>query len=239
MRVAIYGGRGALGQSLVSNLGKREATTINIDLHKNESASHNIVVSDSMNVKEQSSLLQQQSTLVESQVKETLGDQKLDAVLCVAGGWAGGNAASSKYIPNSEAMWESSVNTSLIASQVAAKHLKDDGLLVLTGAVPSLGPTPGMIGYGLAKAAVHHLTKSLAAEGSGMPESSVTTAILPVTLDTPMNRKGMPKADFSNWTSLDEVSEKLISWTQGESRPSNGSLVKLETKQGKTEWSEV
>lgn len=54
-----------------------------------------------------------------------------------------------------------------------------------------------MIGYGLAKAAVHQLVQSLAAEKSGMPEESTVVALLPITLDTPMNRKWMPKADHS------------------------------------------
>jgi NAD(P)-dependent dehydrogenase (short-subunit alcohol dehydrogenase family) len=48
-----------------------------------------------------------------------------------------------------------------------------------------------MVGYGAAKAAVHQMTKSLAAAGaqSGLPEGVTVLAILPVTLDTPMNRK--------------------------------------------------
>lgn len=54
-----------------------------------------------------------------------------------------------------------------------------------------------MIGYGLAKAAVHHFIKSLANDSSGLPENSTVLAILPITLDTPSNRKWMPKADFS------------------------------------------
>lgn len=65
----------------------------------------------------------------------------------------------------------------------------------------------GMIGYGMAKAAVHQLTKSLAAKDSGLPEDSLVAAILPVTLDTPMNRKWMPKADTTTWTSMDFISE--------------------------------
>lgn len=54
-----------------------------------------------------------------------------------------------------------------------------------------------MIGYGLAKAAVHQLTQSLAAKDSGLPQDAAVLALLPVTLDTPMNRKWMPKSDFS------------------------------------------
>ena len=31
---------------------------------------------------------------VSGKVREVMGEEKLDAVVCVAGGWAGGNAAS-------------------------------------------------------------------------------------------------------------------------------------------------
>lgn len=62
-----------------------------------------------------------------------------------------------------------------------------------------------MIGYGMAKAAVHQLTKSLSTEGSGLPKDSLVAAILPITLDTPMNRKWMPDADTSTWTPLEFV----------------------------------
>lgn len=37
----------------------------------------------------------------------------------------------------------------------------------------------GMVGYGMAKAAVHQLTQSLAAKNSGMPSGAVAVAILP------------------------------------------------------------
>lgn len=65
----------------------------------------------------------------------------------------------------------------------------------------------GMIGYGLAKAAVHQLTKSLGQDKSGLPKDATAVAILPVTLDTPMNRKWMSGADFSTWTTLEFVAE--------------------------------
>ena len=68
-----------------------------------------------------------------------------------------------------------------------------------------------MIGYGMAKAAVHHLCKSLADPKGGLPKDSTTLAILPVTLDTPMNRKWMPKADTSTWTPLEFVAEYMSS----------------------------
>lgn len=115
-----------------------------------------------------------------------------------------------------------------------------------------------MIGYGLAKAAVHQLTKSLAEEKSGLPKESLVVSILPITLDTPMNRKWMPQADHSSWTPLEFIAEYVITnhekiefililclfhficrtfakWTIGNERPANGSLVRLVTKNNTTD----
>ena len=39
-----------------------------------------------------------------------------------------------------------------------------------------------MIGYGMAKAAIHQLTKSLASSNSGLPSDAKTFALLPITL---------------------------------------------------------
>ncbi|XP_054259068.1 dihydropteridine reductase isoform X2 [Macrosteles quadrilineatus] len=178
---------------------------------------------------------QEQESAVLSQVASSLQGAKLDAVICVAGGWAGGNAASKEFVKNSDLMWRQSVWSSVIAASVAAQHLKEGGLVSLPGAKPALGPTPGMVGYGMAKAAVHQLTKSLAAENSGLPANCLSVATLPVTLDTPMNRKWMADADKSTWTPLEFVADLFYRWSKGEDRPPNGSLVHLVTKNHQTE----
>lgn len=164
-----------------------------------------------------------------------LNGQKVDAVICVAGGWKGGNAASKDLIDASDLMWKQSVWTSVISAGLAAKYLKKGGILSLTGAKAALEGTPGMIGYGLAKAAVHQLVESLASPKSGLPDGSLSVAILPVTLDTPMNRKFMPEADHSKWTPLPFVAELLFKWASGKERPTNGSLVQLVTNDGNTD----
>eukprot|EP00164_Ancoracysta_twista_P016789 GFYU01028334.1.p1 GENE.GFYU01028334.1~~GFYU01028334.1.p1 ORF type:complete len:119 (-),score=49.96 GFYU01028334.1:150-506(-) len=114
--------------------------------------------------------------------------------------------------------------------------MKKSGLLVLTGAQASLDATPGMIGYGLAKAAVHQLVKSLATDKGGLPEGAKCVAILPITLDTPMNRKFMADADFSKWTPLNTVAEELFKWSTNNGTPDNGALVQLVTEDNKTSF---
>ncbi|CRK97204.1 CLUMA_CG010601, isoform A [Clunio marinus] len=227
-RVLIYGGKGALGSVCVNFFKSKNFWVGCIDLVENEFADANILVNRDAD-------FVAQETQVLNAVKEALNDDKLDAVICVAGGWAGGNA-SKDLAKNTDMMIKQSVWSSTISASVASHFLKEGGVLTLTGAKPALTATPGMIGYGLAKAAVHQLTKSLAASGSGLPENSLVVSILPVTLDTPMNRKWMPKADFTTWTSLEFVADLFHSWIQTPSkRPTNGSLLQLVTKDSKTD----
>ncbi|KAK3607061.1 hypothetical protein CHS0354_039715 [Potamilus streckersoni] len=229
-RVLVYGGKGALGSACVSFFKAKNYWVGSIDLAPNEQADANVLVkaAESWTVQEEE---------VVQEVDKILGEHKLDAILCVAGGWAGGNAASKDFIKNSDLMWKQSVWTSAISANLAGKHLKDGGLITLPGAAPAVSGTPGMIGYGMAKAAVHQLVKSLAAPNSGLPPKAKAVAILPVTLDTPMNRKWMSTADFSTWTPLDFVAGLFYKWTSGEEQPENGSLVKLTTREGNTELS--
>ncbi|XP_028815555.1 quinoid dihydropteridine reductase a [Denticeps clupeoides] len=227
-RLVVYGGRGALGSACVRHFSSRGWWVANIDITSNDEANANVLVKPTESFAEQAGQ-------VTAAVAQLLGEQKVDAILCVAGGWAGGSCASKDLYKNADLMWKQSVWTSTISSHLASKHLKEGGLLTLAGAKASLGATPGMVGYGMAKAAVHQLCKSLAGEDSGMPTGAVAVAILPVTLDTPMNRKFMPDADFGSWTPLEYIAEMFYSWASGEKRPASGSLMQLVTAGGNTE----
>lgn len=61
----------------------------------NEQADANVVVKPS------ESWLNQEDEVLKG-VESIIGGEKLDAVLCVAGGWAGGNAASKGITPSSK-----------------------------------------------------------------------------------------------------------------------------------------
>ena len=94
----------------------------------------------------------------------------------------------------------------------------------------------GMIGYGMAKAAVHHLVQSLACPKSGLPPDSNVVAIVPSMIDTPANRKGASAdVDTSDWTKMQEFCDVISRWAcDSESRMTSGSLVKFETVDNKT-----
>ncbi|XP_050732485.1 dihydropteridine reductase-like [Eriocheir sinensis] len=227
-RVIVYGGRGALGSIVVKHFKANNFWVGTIDLVANDEADTSVVVNrdDSWAA---------QTTAVIEGLTAALGGEKVDAIINVAGGWAGGNAGSKDFQKSCETMWSQSVWSSTITAQAAALFLKEGGLVTLTGAQPALKGTAGMIGYGMAKAAVHQLTKSLGQDNSGLPKNSTAVAILPVTLDTPMNRKWMSGADFSSWTPLEFVAELFHKWLSGKERPASGSLVQLVTKENKTD----
>ncbi|XP_012692716.1 dihydropteridine reductase-like [Clupea harengus] len=229
-RVIVYGGRGALGSACVQYFKSKGWWVASIDIGANADANANVLVKLSESFTEQAGQ-------VTADIAQLLGDLKVEAIVCVAGGWAGGNCSSTDLYKNTDLMWKQSVWTSTISSHLAALHLKPGGLLTLTGAKACLGGTPGMVGYGMAKAAVHQLCQSLAEPDSGLPSGATALAILPVTLDTPMNRKFMPDADFGSWTPLEYVAEMFFSWASGSARPASGSLMQLVTTGGKTEAS--
>ncbi|CAI2347275.1 unnamed protein product [Caenorhabditis sp. 36 PRJEB53466] len=225
-KIIVYGGRGALGSEILDFFKKNGFTVLSVDLSTNDQADGNILVDGTKNWTEQ-----EESIL--SQTAASLQGAQVDGVFCVAGGWAGGSASSKDFIKNADLMIKQSVWSSAIAAKIAAVHLKPGGLLQFTGAAAATGPTPGMLGYGLAKAAVHQLATSLAEENSGLPQDSSVLTILPITLDTAMNRKWMPNADHSSWTPLSHISELLYKWTVDvESRPDSGALLKISTANG-------
>lgn len=220
-RAIVYGGRGGLGCAIVQHFKAKGWWVCSVDINSNEEADINILVDPNTNWTEQ-------EAFVCKNVAENLNDNKVEAIINMAGGWAGGSASSPQFIKNADLMWKQSVWSSSISAALATKHLKTGGCLVLPGAKPALQGTAGMMGYGMAKAAVHQLTKSLGDPKSGLPEQAVALALLPITLDTPMNRKWMPNADHSTWTSLEFVADLLFGWASSTSeRPPSGALVEL------------
>lgn len=178
--------------------------------------------------------LQEQEREILSNLEEVLKGHKLDAIICVAGGFESGNVEED-LASKADIMWKQNVWPSIISASIAQKFLKPNGFVCLSGAKAAREGTPSMIGYGMAKAAVHQLAQSLATTDSGLPLNALVIAILPVTIDTIMNRQSMPDSDISAWTPTKYITDLLYKWTVGKERPKNGSLVQFVTKNFNTD----
>ena len=87
-------GAGALGKTIVGTFKKANWTVISIDFKENIEATSNIILTKSTT----SASLEVGGSAILKQVEDVLQKKKLDAIINVAGGWAGGNMASKGMI---------------------------------------------------------------------------------------------------------------------------------------------
>jgi len=230
----VIGGNGALGAEIVRAFKAKGWMVHSVDAKPNKDADSNAFFDISANVKDQFKLLAPKVAAFAA----TGPGGKFNSVVNVAGGWAGGGL-DTDVVATFELMCAQSVYSSIFAAQIANKHLAaatktSPSTLILPGAEAAKGPTSFMMGYGMAKAAVHHLVASIASDPFQLPPGARTYGVLPITLDTPSNRAGMPDADKSTWTPLPEAATTVVELADGEISAPNGALLTWVTKNGKT-----
>jgi len=81
----------------------------------------------------------------------------------------------------------------------------------------------GMAAYTASKAAVAALTAALAEEVA--KDGILVNAVAPSIMDTPANRKAMPKADFELWPKVEEVAATIMFLASPENRVTRGAVV--------------
>ena len=81
----------------------------------------------------------------------------------------------------------------------------------------------GMVAYAASKAAVAALTVALAEEV--VKDGILVNAVAPSTMDTPANRRAMPKADHAAWPKVEEVAATILFLASPENRVARGGVV--------------
>jgi dihydropteridine reductase len=225
--VLVYGSRGALGRRAVASFAAKGWRVIGVATAATEGAAASVTVPRTAPAKAQLETTVQQL--------KAMGAAHLDAVVCTAGGWAGGAANSAELLDSYEQMRAQCIEPPLVCTSLFATMGAENSLLVLTGSAASLKPTPGMLTYGAAKAATHHIVRSAGADAAAIPKGAAVVGVCPMTLDTEANRSGMPNADFSGWTPCEAVTDMIVQWADHPAqRPASGALVEFVTKGGAT-----
>jgi NAD(P)-dependent dehydrogenase (short-subunit alcohol dehydrogenase family) len=80
-----------------------------------------------------------------------------------------------------------------------------------------------MAAYTASKAAVAALTVAFAEEVVG--SDILVNAVAPSTMDTPANRRAMPKANHAAWAKVDEVAATILFLASPENRVTRGAVV--------------
>jgi len=155
-------------------------------------------------------------------VKQRFG--RLDALLNIAGGFVWETVEDGK--PETwERMESMNFRTALNASRAALPYLIESGAgrIVNVGAASALSAASGFGPYAAAKSAVHRLTESLADE---LKLKGVTVnAVLPSIIDTALNRRDMPNADFSRWVQPADLAAVMLFLASDEAKAVTGALI--------------
>jgi NAD(P)-dependent dehydrogenase (short-subunit alcohol dehydrogenase family) len=198
--VVVTGAAGALGSALVAELstGERRVLAVGRGLVQSElerTYGAGRVKAAALDVTSRDGWA---TLLVEA---ERDGLTVTGAVLA-AGGYRGGEpVAASKDDAALDAMLAANLRTvhATLAALLPGRVARKSGSIVVIASAASVRPwqSAGSAAYAASKAAAVALAQATAAE---VHRAGVrVNAILPSTIDTPQNRKGMPDADFSKW----------------------------------------
>lgn len=120
-------------------------------------------------------------------------------------------------------LYRINLRTAVAASKAALAHLPDGGRIVNIGAASALKAGAGVAAYTASKSGVMRFTESLADE---LKSRGITVnAVLPSIIDTPPNRKDMPKADFAKWVQPAALAGVIVFLLSDAASPITGALI--------------
>jgi len=140
---------------------------------------------------------------------------KLDVLVHVLGGFAGGQTVAQTDDATWEQMRDLNLTSAFYVLRAAIPHLRKSGTgrIIAIGSLTALAPHSRLGAYVTFKAALSTLVQTVALENK---DAGLTAnVVLPGTMDTPANRKSMPDADFSKWVQPGDVAD-LVLWIADE-----------------------
>ena len=148
------------------------------------------------------------------------------ASIHIAGGYAGAPVAETSAADLARQM-DMNFTTCFLCCRAAVRIMAKTGggRIVNVAARPALEwrSGAGMAVYTASKAAVAAFTTALAEEVA--KQGILVNAVAPSIMDTPANRKAMPKANFDNWPKVDEVAATIVFLASPENKVTRGAIV--------------
>ena len=147
---------------------------------------------------------------------------RVDVLANLAGGFGSGAADD---IATIRALWERNVATVVVpaAACLVPMRARGYGRIVSVAAMTALKGGRNNAGYAMAKSAVVRWTEALAAETKD--QGITVNAILTSSIDHPVNRAKMPKADPKTWVQPEEAAALILFLTSTEASGVTGAAI--------------
>jgi NAD(P)-dependent dehydrogenase (short-subunit alcohol dehydrogenase family) len=217
--VVVTGGTGALGTAVVGAL-LNAGATCHIPIHDGDSDRFAHATHDRVRLYPSVELSDQDQTdLFYSKVGP------LWASIHLAGGFA---AKKLKDSGKSDLMAQLDTNvvSCFLCCRAALNAFgAEGGRIVNVAARPALEPRTGagMTAYTIGKSGVAALTMALAEEV--VRDGVLVNAVAPSIMDTPANRRAMPKADHALWPTVEQVAATILFLASPENTVTRGAVV--------------
>jgi NAD(P)-dependent dehydrogenase (short-subunit alcohol dehydrogenase family) len=222
----IAGGTGALGRSITKaflDAGCNVASTFIVDAEmqavqkelKKYATQFTGIHADVFNEKN-----------VASAVKLAIEEYKrIDYLINLVGGFIGGVALTNTTIEQFDQMINLNLRSTFLCSKYIIPIMKrqKSGRIVNIGAKGGLKGMGGMAVYSASKAAVINLTEATAEEVRGY--NITANALVPGIIDTPANRKSMPKANVENWVKPESIADIALFLCSDEARDISSAVI--------------
>jgi NAD(P)-dependent dehydrogenase (short-subunit alcohol dehydrogenase family) len=149
----------------------------------------------------------------------------LGAVVNLVGGYAGSGRVHETPVDDFEAMLRVNLRPLYLVTSAALPALvaAGGGAVVCVSSRAAVAPFPGAAGYVTAKAGVLAFANAVAVEYRR--QNVRCNTVLPSVIDTPANRKAMPKADPSQWVSPEQLAAIIVWLTSDEAAPISGASI--------------
>jgi NAD(P)-dependent dehydrogenase (short-subunit alcohol dehydrogenase family) len=224
--VIVTGAAGNLGQAVAESFARAGARRVLVDRAPDRLATLYPTASTAPDT-----LLASGYDLAEEADAQRLADnvlqrfQRIDILVNAIGGFAGGKRVHEETLSTWDKMYRINLQTTLNACRVVVPGMlqQGSGRIVNVAARAALSGAPTLGAYCASKSAVIRLTETLAAE---LKDQGITVnCVLPGTIDTPQNRKDMPKADFSKWVAPLAIADAILFLASDAARAVTGAAL--------------
>jgi NAD(P)-dependent dehydrogenase (short-subunit alcohol dehydrogenase family) len=150
---------------------------------------------------------------------------RLDILVNTVGGYAGGTKLWELETKVLDQMLALNLRSGYALSRAAVRAMlkKGRGAIVNVAAKAAFDHAAGAAAYAASKSAAVAMLDALAAdlEGTGVRANT----ILPSIIDTPLNRKAMPTADFSKWPKPEDIAGVILFLCSDDAKVIQGAAI--------------
>lgn len=221
----ITGGTGGLGKSVMIEFLEQGASVICPYVNENDLK----IMSDTMDSYPNDLVLVKGNTTKEKPIKKIVNSLvkrfgKIDILINIVGGFKAGDILDTS-IDDLDKLYDLNLKSTYVSSKAVVPYMikQKSGRIINVSASAGMKGTAGLSAYAATKAGVINLTESLSDEL--LKHNINVNAVMPGTIDTPSNRKAMPRAKFSNWVKPVEIAKIMVFLSSDDAEPVSGAVI--------------